>query len=332
MHHHHAPAEDPVPALVGRAPAIRALKAELIRVASDPEVTVLIDGESGTGKELVAHAIHQRSSREAGPFVVVNLAGLSPELIESELFGHVRGAFTGAIVERIGPFERAHRGTIFLDEIGELPRELQAKLLRVLQERCVQRVGSHIETPFDARVIAATNRSLLREVREGRFREDLYYRLRVFELRIPPLRKRGEQDLALLVSHFLRRFCERRRRPVPPVSEDVLARLAAHSWPGNVRELENVIERALVAAEGGAIDARHLPRLANVRPRAHAVRKGRQLTLEQITRALQRHHGNKTRAAAALGVSRYRLRREILKHNAGDHGLPSEENKRSGEQ
>jgi DNA-binding NtrC family response regulator len=311
-------ADDPVPALVGRAPAMLALKNELIRVAADPEVTVLIEGESGTGKELVARAIHQHSSRAAEPFVVVNLAGLSPELIESELFGHIRGAFTGAIADRIGPFERAHRGAIFLDEIGELPRELQAKLLRVLQERRVQRVGSHVETPFDARVIAATNRRLWREVRDGRFREDLYYRLRVFELRIPPLRDRGADELALLVAHFLRRLCERRGRPVPRVSEEVMARLASHSWPGNVRELENVVERALVAAAGDPIVLRHLPRLTALRPRSSIAHRSRRVTPEQISRSLHRHQYNKSRAAAALGISRYRLRREMLKH-----GIPS---------
>jgi DNA-binding NtrC family response regulator len=291
---------------------MRALKEEIRRVAADPDVTVLIEGESGTGKELVARAIHQHSSRQAEPFVVVNLAGLSAELIESELFGHVRGAFTGAIADRIGPFERAHRGTIFLDEIGELPRSLQAKLLRVLQERRVQRVGSHLETPFDARVIAATNRRLWREMIEGRFREDLYYRVRVFELRIPPLRDRGAADLALLMTHFLRRLCERRGRPVPRVGEDAFARLAAHSWPGNVRELENVVERALVAAEGDVIAVRHLPCLTSARPGRTSGRP-RHLTVDQITRALERHQYNKTRAASALGISRYRLRREMVK-------------------
>ena len=309
---------DPVPELVGRAPSMLALKSELLRVAADSEVTVLVEGESGTGKELVARAIHQHSSREAEPFVVVNLAGLSPELIESELFGHVRGAFTGAIADRIGPFERAHRGTIFLDEIGELPRELQAKLLRVVQERRVQRVGSHVEAPFDARLIAATNRNLWQEVKERRFREDLYYRLRVFELRIPPLRDRGAEEIALLASHFLERLSERRGRPVPGIAEDVLARLAAHSWPGNVRELENVVERALVAAEGGVITARDLPQLAGGPSQRQGAGRGNRVTPERIAWALKRHGYNKTHAAAALGISRYRLRREVVKHHVPD--------------
>ncbi len=309
---------DRVPTLVGKAPAMQALKGELLLVAADPEVTVLVEGESGTGKELVARAIHQLSSRAAGPFVVVNLAGLSAELIESELFGHVRGAFTGAIADRAGPFERAHRGTIFLDEIGELPRELQARLLRVVQERRVQRVGGDVENAFDARVVAATNRDLWREVREGRFREDLYYRLRVFELRIPPLRERGEDDVALLVAHFLRRMCDRRRRAVPRVAPDVLERFAAHTWPGNVRELENVVERALVAAEGDTIRLRHLPRLVSARLPSPAARTRHRVTPDRIARALARHQYNKTRAAASLGISRYRLRREMVKHGIAD--------------
>jgi DNA-binding NtrC family response regulator len=309
--------DDPVPELVGRAPGMRALKAELLRVAADPDVTALIEGESGTGKELVARAIHRHSARASEPFVAVNLAGLSAELIESELFGHVRGAFTGAIADRIGPFERAHRGTIFLDEIGELPRDLQAKLLRVLQERRVQRVGSHFEIAFDVRVVAATNRRLWQELKEGRFREDLYYRLRVFELRIPPLRERGREELERLLAHLLQRMCQRRGRPVPPVDDEVLERLAAHSWPGNVRELENVVERALVAAEGHAIQVAHLPRIAST-PRPGRTRARPPLTPERMLRALRRHHYNKTRAAAALGISRYTLRRELQKQRDAD--------------
>jgi DNA-binding NtrC family response regulator len=211
-------------------------------------VTVLIQGESGTGKELVAQALHARSRRAAGPFVPINCAAVTATLQESELFGHLRGAFTGAHKDRAGRFEQAHGGTLFLDEVAELSAELQAKLLRVLQERTLYRVGGNEEIHVDVRVIAASHRDLGDLVASGQFREDLYYRLAVFELQTPPLRDRG-RDILLLAERFLASFCAGMGRPVPGWGPDTAARLMAHPWPGNVRELRNAMETAAVTAD-----------------------------------------------------------------------------------
>jgi transcriptional regulator with GAF, ATPase, and Fis domain len=234
--------------IVGNSPALRAAFTQLAQVATT-DATVLLLGESGTGKELFARAVHQLSARKDALLVKVNCANLPAALIESELFGHEKGAFTGATERRLGKFELAHRGTIFLDEIGELPLEMQSKLLRVLQEKEIERLGGSGPIKTDVRVVAATNRNLEQEVAEGRFRLDLYYRLSVFPLRLPALRERAE-DIALLADFFARTFSQRASKPYPGLSETALAELKAYTWPGNIRELENVMEQAVILADG----------------------------------------------------------------------------------
>src|SRR4051812_4469655 len=216
------PAADDFPEIDGSSAAIRVLKRDMAAVARDPDVTVLVVGQSGTGKERVAHAIHRASSRARAPFVVIDCAGLSAALAEDALFGHVRGAFTGAIDERPGPFERADGGTVLLDEIGDLPLELQMKLLRAVQSRTVQRLGARQDTPFDVRIVAATNVDLPKAVLQGRFRGDLYYRLNVFEIAVPSLRQRGPADIRALAQAILVRLARRRRQPVPAVDPPVM--------------------------------------------------------------------------------------------------------------
>lgn len=225
---------------------------EKVRLAGPTDVPVLITGETGTGKEVIARAVHSLSSRHDKPFVDVNCGGIPPSLIDSELFGHVKGAFTGAASDHKGRFERAKGGTIFLDEIGELPLDVQARLLRVLQERTIERVGGHVSMPVDFRLIAATNRDLEKMVEEGSFREDLYYRLRVLSLRLPPLRER-KQDIPLLVDHLLRRSALRLGILAPDLAPGEMSRLTEYRWPGNVRELHNVLEEALVLMPQGPL-------------------------------------------------------------------------------
>jgi formate hydrogenlyase transcriptional activator len=237
--------------LVGHSPPLRAVLRDIAAVAPT-DTTVLVLGESGTGKELVARSLHLRSQRRAGPFVEINCAAIPRELSESELFGHVKGAFSGAVRDRTGRFEAASTGTLFLDEIGELPLDLQGKLLRVLQEGTYERVGEGRTRHADVRLIAATNRELAAEVERGRFRQDLYYRLCVYPIRVPPLRDRKE-DLPLLAAHLLDRICRRLRRPTPVLAPDELAALARHHWPGNVRELRNVLERGVISAPDGQL-------------------------------------------------------------------------------
>jgi transcriptional regulator with GAF, ATPase, and Fis domain len=238
--------------IVGRSPALLAVLRD-VRLVAATDATVLITGESGTGKELIAGAIHGTSRRRARGMVKVNCAAMPAGLMESELFGHERGAFTGATLRREGRFALAHGGTLFLDEIGELPLELQAKLLRVLQEGEFEPVGSARTRKVDVRVVAATNRDLQTEVQAGRFRADLYYRLNVFPVRMPALRERLD-DIPLLVEAFLQRLAERLGRSFDPPGGESLQRLRAHSWPGNVRELQNVVERAAISAGGGRLD------------------------------------------------------------------------------
>lgn len=244
--------------LVGMSPGLEAVRCAVAQVAPT-SATVLILGETGTGKELIAHAVHNRS-RRTGPFVPVHCAGLAPGLITSELFGHEAGAFTGAVRPRAGRFERATGGTLFLDEIGELSAEAQALLLRVLQERVVERVGGGEPIPVDVRIVAATNRDLSNEVRAGRFRDDLFYRLNVFPITVPPLRERRE-DIPDLVRHFIALFAAEHGRPIHAIQSEVLARLVRHNWPGNVRELANVIERAVIVSISAelTIDSQWLP-------------------------------------------------------------------------
>jgi transcriptional regulator with GAF, ATPase, and Fis domain len=248
--------------IIGRSPQIRHLS-EQVDVVAPTTATVLILGESGTGKELVAREIHRASSRRDGPMVRVNCAAVPRDLFESEFFGHVKGAFTGALRDRVGRFELAHGGTLFLDEVSEIPIELQSKLLRAIQEGEFERVGSGKTMKTDVRLVAATNRSLIEEVRKGKFREDLYYRLNVFPIALAPLRER-KSDIPLLAAHFLERACKEFNKPIALMSGASLAALKAYDWPGNVRELQNVVERAVIASRESPISF-ELPSTRDVR-------------------------------------------------------------------
>ena len=295
------------------------------------EASILIEGESGTGKELIARLIHQKSPRASRPFVAVNCAAVPDGLIESELFGYEKGAFTGAIVRKPGRFEMAHTGTLLLDEVSELRLDVQAKLLRAIQEREVDPLGGRGVVPVDIRIIATTNRPLWDEVKEGRFREDLYYRLNVFPLRLPPLRAR-RGDIPLLVDHFIQRSARRNRRPAPTLDPTVYALLSDSPWRGNVRELENVIERAVLLADGKEITPEHLvcdeaesgdgasssngadsgtDRLAD---RGTIRAAERMLIME----TLQRMDGNRTHAARHLGISLRTLRNKLREYRVAD--------------
>lgn len=306
-------------ALIGSSSAMRQVYA-LIERAAETDVTVLVCGETGTGKELTARALHDNSKRAAGPFQIVDCGAVSPTLIEAELFGHERGAFTGADKERPGSFERAHGGTLFFDEIGELPLNLQPKLLRALESREIQRIGGSKRTPVDVRFVAATNRDLLVEVKAGRFREDLYYRLNVFKITMPPLRHHRD-DIPVLVQHF-----------IGPngvnLSKDLVTRMRSLEWPGNVRELRNAVERAMVLAgaetprypgsleEEGTTDGSSIPvRVDSSRPfkdvKAELVESFEKAYIED---ALQRHKGNISAAARESGIDRKHLERLIRKH------------------
>jgi DNA-binding NtrC family response regulator len=308
-------------AMVGTGPVMRAVF-DTIRKVAATDLTVLVRGESGTGKELVAQALHDNGARAARPLVAVNCAAISSELVESELFGHERGAFTGADARRLGRFEAANGGTIFLDEIGDMPLGTQAKVLRVLQEKTFERVGSTTSVRADVRVVAATHQDLEAEVRAGRFREDLYYRLSVVPIELPALRDRPE-DLPLLASRFLESVAQRLSRKPTPIDGLALARLARHPWPGNVRELKNVLERAFVLASGPSISENDLnldpkttkPRAAasvDALPFAEAKRR----LIEEFERsyllsALRRNEGNVSRTAESIGMVRQSLQQKI---------------------
>ncbi len=302
--------------LIGSSPRMLQLY-RMIEKLSRRDCPVLILGESGTGKELVARAIHFRSRRAAGPFVPVDCAGVVPTLFEAELFGYVRGAFTGAVQSKKGLLEAASGGTLFLDEIGELPAELQAKLLRALQEREIRPVGATAAVRIDVRVLAATNRDLEVEVRRGRFRQDLFYRLNVVTLRLPPLRER-KSDIPLLVQHFIEKYAPP-DRPPPVVAEEVWTRLLAHDWPGNVRELENAIARALALNSGPVLHLADLP--SNVQPSsrpAPEVDDGvvplAELERRAILRALAHTGGDKVAAARLLGIGKTTLYRKLKQY------------------
>jgi two-component system response regulator AtoC len=309
--------------VVGASAAMREVQDLAARVAPYPS-TVLLTGESGSGKEAIARAIHRSSPRAERAFVAVNCGAIPENLLESELFGHEKGAFTGADRAREGLFEEADGGTLFLDEIGELSTPLQVKLLRVLQERSVRRVGGAGEKPVDVRVLAATSRDLVDEVRGGRFRDDLFYRINVVQIHLPPLRARPE-DIPLLADHFLRRHAERLGLHADPLPKSLIPILAAYGWPGNVRELENVVERALILS-GGHVAEEHLP--AHVRTGKHPFEirdddgdlsvKRRLPALERtlIARALERSQGNRTRAAELLELSV-----RALSYKIQDYGL-----------
>lgn len=306
--------------LVGRSRSMLDVY-QWIQVVGPSRSTTLIRGESGTGKELAARALHDAGPRSEAPFVGVNCGALPPNLLESELFGHERGAFTGAVQAKAGLFELAEGGTIFLDEIGDCPPELQVRLLRVLQEKEVRRVGGSSSRSTDFRMIAATNRSLEEEVREGRFREDLYYRVNVISFTMPPLRERME-DLPLLAARFLNSYAMREGRDLSGISGEALELLMEHDWPGNVRELENVVERGVVVSSGDRLEAANLP--PHLRRRGQAVpcdgdfvKKDYPLCeIEKavMAAALDRHGGNKSRTARVLGISRKLLYSKIREY------------------
>lgn len=296
--------------IVGRSGRMQELYG-LIGSVAGSEASVLIRGESGTGKELVARAVHEASSRADGPFVQVNCSALSESLLESELFGHVRGAYTGAVGDRRGRFEEAAGGTLFLDEIGDVSPAVQVKLLRVLQERVIERVGENRPLPVDVRVVSATNRDLELLLATGRMREDFFYRVKVVQLSIPPLRERRE-DIPLLVAHFLDKFVRRDGYPLrPQVSTGAMRLLMNHRWPGNVRELENAIEHGLVLCRGGLLEAEHLP--AELGDEAAGTAAGSEPGDERaiLVAALERTGWNRTRAARQLGIDRTTLWRKM---------------------
>jgi DNA-binding NtrC family response regulator len=344
--------------LIGESPAIKQIYGVVEKVANTPS-TVLITGESGTGKELIARALHENSSRHGGPFIKINCAAIPKTLMESELFGYEKGAFTGAVGAKPGRFELAHGGTLFLDEIGEIPIEMQVKLLRVLQESEFERVGGIKTIKVDVRLVTATNRDLLQEIGAGTFREDLFYRLNVVPIHIPPLRDRKE-DISLLVEHFITKFNERLRKQIESIDEDAVSRLVAHPWPGNIRELENLMERTVLFCEGPQIHvsdlppeishlapvvlshpapAPHvLPAVADEAPRVtpaaealaasslkEAVRvQTERVERELIQRALDETGGNVTQAARKLKISRKSLQTKMKEFGLRDQQAKGE--------
>ncbi len=292
----------------------------LVTQAAPSEATVLVRGESGTGKELIARALHAASRRAAGPLVAVNCAALPETLMESELFGHEKGAFTGAATARKGRFELADGGTLFLDEIGDLPLHLQVKLLRVLQERVVERLGSSRPTPVNVRLVAATHRDLEAMVREGRFRDDLYYRINVVTVLLPPLRERRE-DIPPLIDHFVRKFAAANGKPIEGLTREARDLLLRYDYPGNIRELENLVERAVVLTRDPVIDASDLPLTLKEPPIDPAGDGGLTAVVEGLERrmirdALARAGGVQTRAAELLGISE-----RVLRYKLGKYGL-----------
>jgi two-component system nitrogen regulation response regulator GlnG len=290
----------------------------LARVAGST-ATVLVQGESGTGKEVVARAIHLNGSNARGAFVAVNCAAIPENLLESELFGHEKGAFTGAIMRKIGRFEQATGGTLFLDEVADMSLALQAKILRAVQEREIERVGGGETIPVDVRLIAATNRDLREAIKQGRFREDLYYRLAVVTIRLPRLAERGD-DLLLLTAFFVRQFAERYGKAIQAISDRALDALRGHAWVGNVRELRNVIERAVIVATGDTVRAEHLPEELRGEEVVLADRpQGGLLTLAEIearhiARVLAHTHGQIGTAADILGIHRNTLTRKMKEY------------------
>jgi len=295
------------------APEMEALFAKLRRVAR-AQCTVLVGGETGTGKELVARAIHAESPRRRAPFQAVNCATFSPTLLESELFGHVRGAFTGAVRDRQGLFALAHQGTLFLDEVAEIPLDLQGKLLRVMQEKTFVPVGATRPVTVDVRVISATNKPLRQEVDEGRFREDLSYRLRVVPLLLPPLRRR-EGDVEALFWHFVSQLNQQGMRRIEGVTRTAMDAILAYTWPGNVRELRSAVEYAFVVGEGPVLDVADLtPELRGEPPPGISSGSLADIERGRILAALARHHGRKAAAAAELGISRTTLWRKLYAH------------------
>lgn len=307
--------------ILGTTPCIRNL-VELIENASRSDTPVMILGESGTGKELVARALHEAGPRQKGPFIKINCAALNQNLLESELFGHIRGAYTGADRDRIGRFEAAHQGSIFLDEIGDLPLSTQVKLLRVLEEKRIEKVGDQKSISIDARVITATNKDLEKMLHLGEFREDLYFRINVFPIRCPSLAERKE-DIPLLIRNLISVNNTKTGKQISGISQKAMEKLMAYPWPGNVRELRNVIEYAFVLAQGRTLAVDDLPQKIFHGPRPEGepgqaregFGSGRGQEPEQLMQALQKAGGNRTRAAAMLGVSRVTVWKRMKKYN-----------------
>jgi two-component system response regulator HydG len=309
--------------IVGQSKSMRDVF-ELLALAAPSEATILITGESGTGKELIANAVHQNSPRADKPFIKVNCAALPENLLESELFGHEKGAFTGATSRRLGRFELAHGGTLFLDEIGDMSNATQAKILRVLQEGEFERLGSEKTIRVDVRILAATNKDLEQEIEAGRFRKDLFYRLSVVPIHIPPLRERKE-DIPLLAEHFLKTYAEKNRRLIRGFTPEAMTTLMRYAWPGNIRELENAVERAVIMCRGEFISPDDLP--ANLKALVEqaadngiGVQPGyslREVEKELILKTLEQTGGNRTRAAEILGVTRQTLQKKLKEYDIG---------------
>jgi len=307
--------------LIGRSAPMQEVF-DSIRQVGPSRATVLVTGESGTGKELVARAIHQLSPRVHGPFIPLHCAALAPTLLESELFGHEKGAFTGAVERRRGRFELADGGSLFLDEVGEIPAAIQVKILRVLEERKFERVGGQETVEVDVRLIAATNRDLKKMVDEGTFREDLYYRLNVVTIHLPPLRERPD-DIPLLVQHFLKELSAENGKTIAGLTPEAMAALAAHTWPGNVRELRNVIERMVVMARGDTLTVRDIPAALRDESRPRGGLPAGPVSLDEaekqlILRALKACDDNRTAAARQLGISRRTLHRKLKEYGLAE--------------
>ena len=320
-------ADPDTPTIIGKSAAMKALL-EMLAMAAPSEATVLINGESGTGKELIARSLHVNSPRKDQPLVIVNCAAITETLLESELFGHEKGAFTGADRRREGRFMQADRGTIFLDEIAETTPTMQAKLLRVLQQKEIQRVGGEDVIPVDVRIVAATNRDLEVEVAEGRFREDLFYRLNVMPLNVPPLRERLD-DIPLLADYFLNRYAEKNRKAVKGFTPMAMDMLLKYDWPGNVRELENAVERAVILLTGDHITEKQLPlnivkkhpdldpSETSASPPPDGTRSLDEIEKEAIAATLKATDGNKSEAARRLGITRKTLHNKLKSYGIG---------------
>jgi two-component system response regulator AtoC len=317
---------DPADRIVGNSPQMQHIYKEIGKVAAS-DANVLIMGETGTGKELVGETIHTFSNYRNGPLVKVNLTALPETLVESELFGHEKGSFTGAIAQHKGKFEMAHKGTIFLDEIGDMTLSTQRKLLRVLQDKQFERVGGSAAVKVDCRVVAATNKDLAEEVRAGRFREDLYYRLNVITIFMPPLRERKE-DIPLLVEHFLTKFRYQPGSPPARISEEAMQALVEYEWPGNVRQLEHTVERAVIVARGGVVTSQHLDleaaselAIVDINQKLQANRSLPEVIGEverlMLSRALERTAGNRYHAAKMLGIDIALVEKKLDEHGLG---------------
>ena len=314
--------EDGFHGIIGRTPVMQNLY-EHIQSVAELDTPVMILGPSGTGKEMVAKALHETSDRASKPFIKVNCAALSEHILESELFGHVKGAYTGADHDRVGRFEAAHKGTIFLDEIGDIPLPVQVKLLRVLEDRIIQRVGSNNSIPIDARIITATHKNLDQLIEQGSFREDLFFRINVFPLTCPPLKDRKD-DITLLIQHFISLNAEKTGKNILGFTPEAMRLMVAYPWPGNIRELRNSVEYAFVLARGKSIGVEHLPekivennagqiQTATFEPAPDRVIKGRS-EKQALLDALKAADGNQTKAAAILGVSRITVWKRLKKH------------------